>query len=83
MSVQVRFLLLPEEAEKHPLWKELQEMLDKPRPVRDLIGSRGGRGGGGGRGRGRGRGRGGRGGGGGMRGGGFGARGGGGGRGRF
>ncbi len=80
MSVQVRFLLLPEEAEKHPLWKELQEMLDKPRPVRDLIGSRGGRGGGRGRGRG---GRGGRGGGGGMRGGGFGARGGGGGRGRF
>ncbi len=82
MSVQVRFLLLPEEAERHPLWKELQEMLDKPRPVRDLIGSRGGRGGGRGRGRGRGRGgRGGRGGGGGMRGGGCGARGGG--RGRF
>lgn len=62
---KVRFIVLPEEAERHPVFKELAELENKPKQLRDLAG--GGRGGP--RGRGRGRGRGGRGRGGGGRGG--------------
>ena len=47
---KIRFVRLPDVAEKHPVFKELKELETKPRPVKQLMGTRGGRG----RGRGRG-----------------------------
>ena len=38
---KMRFILLPEAANTHPLWKEVDEMLSKPRPIRDLVATTG------------------------------------------